>query len=753
MDQPQRAKQHLQEARAFVSEAYTVWASLQKIVEEYEATAPTSGFRLGRNVPEPPPAEQVQYYGRVCKLYRETIAKQLPLVKSDPTLSHAQKSTTLSHYATTLSILALSEILYFPSDGLGEGLVGEELLDWVNTVDRAPSAEEGAALSQLSTPWDSPSFFPYLTRCLLRGHLSSASALLSLLSSTHPSPFLQKTAKYLTDLVATYPRSTNFRTEPAFLSALRAWKSNLSASTRSLQALFSSSASDPVLDADEKSEWTAFLSTLLSLLSGSSSHILDLSEDWREALAAWGLWVNPGSFRREDLPTLVTEVVTKELPVDGTLDEEVAMEKLLVGDVAGVLKSLTGSFPWLATHLADLLSHLHLPAFDPPSSTTNRLLTDEAEKEQADELPLGLREHFLLDWAERLTVDEGLWRVSCEYWGACGEEGRRRARSLLKNLRLDDPTSSAQEAPEGEVENMDVEAGEGENYGKSREEQGKGRKTRRVEEVLRVCADLGLEEEMVEICQSYAAHLTAEKRYGEAIAFSVRAADSRRIAEIAGLILEAYIEEGQDSFINHVDSIPTSLLRPNPSNSASEPSSPTSSTFSSPSDEADLFPSAPPSALTPYSSTLSFLARYRDFFALYSRDGGSQRGEAARLLVLLLTSGVCPEGWRAVGLLDCLPLLETSPPLISLAETYDLLRILEDVVGPVVSQTPPADVFGHLDKLGRLTEARGDKGKKGGEKAKGEEEVARDRTSRALEQMEVVRGALARHLALCCCLE
>lgn len=32
-------------------------------------------------------------------------------------------------------IFQLATILYLPQDGRGEGLVGEELLDWVNAVD------------------------------------------------------------------------------------------------------------------------------------------------------------------------------------------------------------------------------------------------------------------------------------------------------------------------------------------------------------------------------------------------------------------------------------------------------------------------------------------------------------------------------------------------------------------------------------------------------------------------------------------
>lgn len=48
----------------------------------------------------------------------------------------------------------------------------------------------------------------------------------------------------------------------------------------------------------------------------------------------------------------------------------------------------------------------------------------------------------------------------------------------------------------------------------------------------------------------------------------------------------------------------------------------------------------------PFSSKLSFLARYRDFFALYARG---DRRQAAGLLVLLLTSGVAPKGFYAVS--------------------------------------------------------------------------------------------------------
>ena len=62
------------------------------------------------------------------------------------------------------------------------------------------------------------------------------------------------------------------------------------------------------------------------------------------------------------------------------------------------------------------------------------------------------------------------------------------------------------------------------------------------------------------------------------------------------------------------------------------------------------------SALTPYSARLSFLARYRDFFAFYARG---ERRQAASLLVLLMSSNVAPRTFYGVMLLDIVPLLES----------------------------------------------------------------------------------------------
>jgi len=87
-------------------------------------------------------------------------------------------------------------------------------------------------------------------------------------------------------------------------------------------------------------------------------------------------------------------------------------------------------------------------------------------------------------------------------------------------------------------------------------------------------------------------------------------------------------------------------------------------------------------------------------------------------------------------LLDVLPLLESSTSLSNLlitpSETYELLRILEELTSPI--SATGVDVYGHLDSLARLL---------GGG---GEEESRESKTERSLKQLEVVRGELARYV-------
>lgn len=441
---------------------------------------------------------------------------------------------------------------------------GAKLILEILPSSTAPSTEEGNELLSLASPWDSPAFFPYLTRCLIRGHLSSASALLSLLVNQHPSPYLQSLASDLVGLIETYPRSTAFRTENAFASAMRTWKStHLVPTSRRIEAGFDGGqgSNDPVLggpdNEDELLTYEQSFRSLLAVLSGSEDDVLEVSSDWREALSAFGLWVAPTSLRRADLPAIVSRITSSQHPVDQSLSDEVAQSRLLKGDVSGVIKSLVeGGHGWLATHLADLLSHLHLQAFDlPPPRATQTDGNPAAD----DEEELGLRDHLLIDYADRLTVDPGLWRVSCEYYASCSagvRRGRERARELIRGLELEGPEDvdlahEAKDVGKAGAEGMDVEGAtpaggeEKENVPAS----SAVKRSKRVDELLLVCSALDLDDEFVDICQRYSDKVVedkkkGEKRFGEAVAYAVRAGDGRRVARIAEMVGEEYVVNG-----------------------------------------------------------------------------------------------------------------------------------------------------------------------------------------------------------------
>ena len=457
------------------------------------------------------------------------------------------------------------------------------------------------------------------------------------------------------------------------------------------------------MDPEESSDYVSSFRSLFSLLTLSAtvsssydsalSTLLSHTDTWQESLTAYLIYLNPLS-TRSDLPSILSEILNKgEESIDQTLIEEKVQEKLFRGDVTGLLKVLVGGdaaeggeegeYLWLATHLVDLLSHLHLPSFDLP-------LPRRSDSKGEEEEGLGPREQFLLSYADSsIEGDETLWRVCCEYWGECGGIGRSRIETLLSGGGVELGETQEEETKDGE--GMDLEG----------TQEKKSRKGKNVEEVLTVLGEFGMEDQVKKVCQvrplfsrsisrssglikgcdggqTYAELLIEKKKFGKAIAYSVRAGDSRKVDRIAYQILNEYVDQGQsrllslvptsldtdsrflgqETFISHVDSLPTSLLRP-----SSAPSSPTSS-----SSTLDLLPT---NAFQ--FPSITFLSRYRDFLALYSlasqqtdlEEAYRLKRQSAELLILLLTSGMAPKAFWAVMLLDSIGLLE-SESLLSL---------------------------------------------------------------------------------------
>ena|SRR5260221_12567438 len=74
---------------------------------------------------------------------------------------------TSNHYRSLYTCFSLFVVLYLPEPGYEQALIGEELMEWLNTHFIEPSTEEGDALSALARPWEDETFWPYLTRYVL----------------------------------------------------------------------------------------------------------------------------------------------------------------------------------------------------------------------------------------------------------------------------------------------------------------------------------------------------------------------------------------------------------------------------------------------------------------------------------------------------------------------------------------------------------------------------------------------------------
>lgn len=68
------------------------------------------------------------------------------------------------HYEGLSVSMHLFQTIFTPQSGVLAGLVGEELLLWLNCNFVAPTGEEGKALASKQKPWLELNFWSYLIR-------------------------------------------------------------------------------------------------------------------------------------------------------------------------------------------------------------------------------------------------------------------------------------------------------------------------------------------------------------------------------------------------------------------------------------------------------------------------------------------------------------------------------------------------------------------------------------------------------------
>ncbi|PWY98039.1 hypothetical protein BCV70DRAFT_202209 [Testicularia cyperi] len=726
--------------KALYTQTYTIFNSLQRIQQEAilsHHTAATITGAAARSAPHNallPSVETIQYYQRISEHYARAIQEYIhrTQLQDEPDVSAIHK------WQQAQTILRLAELLYYPKDGRGISVVGEELLHWLNSFDVAPTTEEGQEIAQSTTPHNHPAYWDYILRCVLRGfHTSAASVLKSL--DAHTSPVIRTVAQKTAQLLSSIPRSTSFAMEHEFAAAHRSWLGSvrrvISGLEREMDEMEAHAGHTEEIE-DERLEYEAQFRCLLELMAGVKDRIFEACEDWREALGAWGTLVHP-TLKRDDIPATVAVILDK-FPIDTSIPSETVQSLLVQGDVRRAVEKARDVDIWLAAHLGDLTDKVGLLDQNDADHATTDTSTSNAT----------LRQTLLLEYAQSMLEEQGLWRISIDYLAACGACGRKQMTQVILGVPVQGPGALDGElTDDDDDDDVDGDADmdmENDDEGMDRNAAANGRSPRkakapkldRAEQVLRACTEHGLEAEARVVCKRMSASLVEQGQYGLAIAYCVRAADTVLIRKIADRILEEYVSGGADAFTRIVDSIPTSLIAPptgldtdnDNDGFFSDPTSPTPG----------LGLGGTVAARGFFSKRLSFLARLRDFHRLYAERNLTA---AATLLVELITTEAAPERFLAVLLVDAIPLLEDPDAAwFDRAQTFELIRTVESITSSVAMHPHlSAHFLGLLDTLLGVQQTPAEPATQSNAGATG--------ITRASDKLDAVRLSLARNLA------
>lgn len=155
--------------------------------------------------------------------------------------------------------------------------------------------------------------------------------------------------------------------------------------------------------------------------------------------------------------------------------------------------------------------------------------------------------------------------------------------------------------------------------------------------VLRICEQRQMTEQVRSICKILAMRALRNNRLGSALSWSIRAKDAAFATLVSDRFLRDYCERGCFSDLDLIDNLGPAMM---------------------------------------LSDRLTFLGKYREFHRVY---GDKRFGDAASLLLSLMTSQIAPRSFWMTLLTDALPLLEQKQVIFSAEQTYELMRCLEDL--------------------------------------------------------------------------
>lgn len=186
------------------------------------------------------------------------------------------------------------------------------------------------------------------------------------------------------------------------------------------------------------------------------------------------------------------QAVVSSLPPDATLFKESMSVALLSGDIARALRLASEADTWLVTHLCDMFAKVGLLEDTAPVLPSRDIQDDTLSQSHTS-----FRDYFILLYCDLLQSDPGLWRVTVDYLASLDDArvGKGRMRELLVSLGSTASPVIAQDTEE------DIAPDSGKTVEGAGKEQNKRPSTGiKVEDVLAVCAQYGIEDATKRIC-------------------------------------------------------------------------------------------------------------------------------------------------------------------------------------------------------------------------------------------------------------
>jgi nuclear pore complex protein Nup85 len=126
-----------EEKITLLAETFTIFSSLQKIAADEANRQKTAALQSRSSIASLLPSVQaLQYYRRISGLYREALKRYIQTLESAEVVAGGVEDEADLELSSWLhTILHFLETIYIPADGRGTGVVGEEILHWLNSFD------------------------------------------------------------------------------------------------------------------------------------------------------------------------------------------------------------------------------------------------------------------------------------------------------------------------------------------------------------------------------------------------------------------------------------------------------------------------------------------------------------------------------------------------------------------------------------------------------------------------------------------